>query len=70
MKFFESYFKDVDFDNIKKRDIPEKDWAACGHGGKRKKNILTSLFLNPEELENSVLARYEKYKKIRDCCRV
>ena len=54
----------VDFDNIKKRDIPEKDWAACGHGGKRKKNILTSLFLNPEELENSVLARYEKYKKI------
>ncbi len=54
----------VDFDAIKKRDIPEKDWAACGHGGKRKKNILTSLFLNPEELENSVLARYEKYKKI------
>ncbi|MBR6645290.1 MAG: 3-methyl-2-oxobutanoate dehydrogenase subunit VorB [Clostridia bacterium] len=54
----------VDFDTIKKRDIPEKDWAACGHGGKRKKNILTSLFLNPEELENSVLARYEKYKKI------
>ena len=50
----------VDFDAIKKRDIPEKDWAACGHGGKRKKNILTSLFLNPEELENSVLARYEK----------
>ncbi|MBR6534341.1 MAG: 3-methyl-2-oxobutanoate dehydrogenase subunit VorB [Clostridia bacterium] len=55
----------VDFDLIKKReDIPEKDWAACGHEGKRKKNIITSLFLNPEELENSVLARYEKYKKI------
>ena len=29
-----------------------------------KKNIITSLFLNPEELENSVLTRYEKYKKI------
>lgn len=54
----------VDFDLIPKREVPEKDWAACGHGGKRKKNILTSLFLNPEELENSVLARYEKYKKI------
>ena len=55
----------VDFDLIKRRnDIPEKDWAACGHDGKRKKNIITSLFLNPEELENSVLARYEKYKKI------
>ncbi len=54
----------VDFDLIKKREVPEKDWAACGHGGKRKKNIITSLFLNPEELENSVLARYEKYKKI------
>ncbi len=54
----------VDFDVIKKREIPEKDWAACGHQGKRKKNIITSLFLNPEELENSVLARYEKYKKI------
>jgi 2-oxoglutarate ferredoxin oxidoreductase subunit alpha len=49
-----------------KRAIPEKTWATCGHGGKRRKNIINSLYLNPDELEKSVLERFERYKKIEE----
>ncbi len=51
----------VDFDLIPKREVPEKPWAANGHENKRKKNVHTSLFLNPDELEQSVLERQKKY---------
>ena len=54
----------VDFDELKFTPEPEKPWAANGHGGKRKKNIITSLYLKPEELEATVLERAEKYKLI------
>ncbi len=58
----------VDFDAAlsEKREIPEKTWATNGHGGKRKKNIANSLFINPEELEKSILEREERYKKIEE----
>ncbi|MBQ6262187.1 MAG: 3-methyl-2-oxobutanoate dehydrogenase subunit VorB [Clostridia bacterium] len=52
----------VDFSLFEKREVPEKEWAANGHGGKRKKNIVNSLFIDPQELENSVMKRYERYK--------
>ena len=58
----------VDFDAAlsEKREIPEKTWATNGHGGKRKKNIANSLFINPEELEKSILEREERYKKLEE----
>ena len=58
----------VDFDAAlsDKRDVPEKTWATNGHGGKRKKNIANSLFIEPNELEKSVLERYERYAKIEE----
>ncbi len=58
----------VDFDAAlsERRELPAKDWATNGHGGQRKKNIVNSLFLNPDELEQSVLARYERYKVIEE----
>ncbi len=58
----------VDFDEAlsSRRELPEKTWATCGHEGKRKKNIVNSLFLNPEELEKSVLARAERYRQIEE----
>ena len=56
----------VDFDSLVISPEPEKPWACCGHGGKRKKNIVTSLFLKPEELEDNILRRYEKYKTIEE----
>lgn len=51
----------VDFDVEKKTDLPEKSWAANGHGGKRKKNIINSLFMDPVDLENSIKERFERY---------
>ena len=58
----------VDFDAAlsERRELPEKIWATNGHGGKRKKNIVNSLFINPDELEKSVLERYERYAKIEE----
>lgn len=43
-----------------------KEWAVTGHGNKRKHNIINSLYLKPEELENSVIERFTRYEKIKD----
>lgn len=55
----------VDFDAKPKRDIPPKSWACCGHGGKRPHNIINSLYIQPEELEDTVIKRFEKYQNIQ-----
>jgi len=55
----------VDFSIKSNREIPEKTWAANGTEGKRKKNIINSLFLNPNELEDSILARYKRYDEVK-----
>ena len=39
---------------------PEKPWAAFGTGGKRRHNILNSLYIQPEELEKTVQDRYAR----------
>ncbi len=44
--------------------LPEKTWAASGHGGKRPKNIINSLYIEAENLESLVRARYERYRTI------
>ena len=56
----------VDFDVMSKRDVPEKTWACNGTEGKRKKNIVNSLLIDPVELENSVLARFKRYEEIAE----
>ncbi len=56
----------VDFDNIPKPIDAKKDWATDGTDGKRKHNIINSLYLSPEELENKVRERYERYEIIKD----
>ncbi len=56
----------VDFDVMSKRELPEKTWACNGTEGKRKKNIVNSLLIDPVELENSVLARFKKYDEIAE----
>jgi len=42
----------------------EKPWAVTGTEGKRKHNIVNSLYLNPEKLEQKNFERYETYKTI------
>ncbi|MDD7646374.1 MAG: 3-methyl-2-oxobutanoate dehydrogenase subunit VorB [Ruminococcus bromii] len=50
----------------KKEQAPvEKPWAACGHEGKRKHNIVNSLYLTPNALESLVRERYERYETIK-----
>ncbi len=56
----------VDFEAKKQRELPEKTWASCGHGNKRAHNIVNSLYIDPEVLEKTVLARYERYKQIEE----
>lgn len=48
------------------RDIPEKTWATTGTYGKRPKNDVNSLFLDPQDLENHSLKLRDKYQEIKD----
>ncbi len=42
----------------------EKPWAVTGTEGKRKHNIINSLYLNPEKLEQKNFERFETYSRI------
>ncbi len=44
----------------------DKPWALTGTECKRKHNIVNSLFLKPETLEEENFKRYERYKKIEE----
>ena len=56
----------VDFEVTTKRELPEKTWAANGTFGKRKKNIINSLYMNPNELEQSIIERYKRYDELAE----
>lgn len=56
----------VDFSVFGLPEIPEKPWACSGHGFKRKHNIINSLYLKPDMLENSVKDRFKRYKEIEE----
>ena len=56
----------VDLESLGERKPPEKPWATTGHGGLRKKNIINSLYIEPEELEEKVRARFERYAQIAE----
>lgn len=53
----------LDFDV---RPQPEKPWATTGTGMKRPHNIINSLSLVPEELEQFNIARFERYQHIEE----
>ena len=44
----------------------DKSWAVTGTQGKRRHNIVNSLSLLPEELEQWNIARYERYHTIEE----
>lgn len=57
----------VDFDKERKtRELPEKTWAANGTKGKRLPNVINSLYLQSEELEQHNLKLEKKYKAIEE----
>jgi len=42
----------------------DKPWALTGTEGKRKHNVVNSLYLKPDELEKKNFERYKKYEEI------
>lgn len=56
----------VDFDCVAEPCFSNKDWATTGTGMKREHNIINSLYLTPEILENTVIERQKKYDIIKE----
>ncbi len=56
----------VDLSAITEPEATEKPWAVTGTEGKRKHNIINSLYLNPEKLEQKNFERYERYAAIEE----
>lgn len=52
--------------DLEVKPMPAKPWATTGTGMKRPHNIVNSLSLVPEELEQLNFARYERYRKIEE----
>ena len=55
----------VSFKDMSEVVIPEKPWATTGHGGKRKHNIVNSLYLKPDELEKRTVERFARYEVLK-----
>ncbi|HQI16231.1 MAG TPA: transketolase C-terminal domain-containing protein, partial [Bacillota bacterium] len=54
----------VEFTEVKKRSLPEKTWATVGTKGKRKPNVINSLFIDPADCEKHNFHLFEKYAEI------
>ena len=48
------------------KPAPEKPWATTGTNMEREHNIVNSLFLSPEKLEEENFKRFERYKYIEE----
>lgn len=55
----------VEFKERKQRELPEKDWAANGLNGRKKHNVINSLYLDPEGLEKHNLKLQAKFEDIK-----
>ena len=52
-------------DEVSPESVMEgKPWATTGTEMKRKHNIVNSLYLKPDELEKTNIARYERYERL------
>ncbi len=56
----------VEFKDPAPIKLPEKDWATNGTGGKRKPNVINSLFLQAEDLQAHNIHLQKKYKEIEE----
>jgi 2-oxoglutarate/2-oxoacid ferredoxin oxidoreductase subunit alpha len=55
----------VEFKERPKKDLPEKCWAANGLKGRKQHNVINSLFLKPDELEEHNYKLQRKYQEIK-----
>jgi len=56
----------VTFPEINPDAYDKSGWAANGHKMQREHHIINSLYLKPDELENSIVERYKKYDIIKE----
>lgn len=54
----------VEFNPPVKRELQEKTWASVGTKGQRKPNVINSLYLDAQELEDHNIRLQEKYDEI------
>lgn len=54
----------LEWRDIKKRELPPKDWATTGTGGKRSHNIINSLYIDAASCEQHNINLQKKYDDI------
>ena len=57
----------VEFQDQEKIELPDKPWATTGTEMKRPHNVITSIYIDPEVLEQHNLKLQAKYRVIEDC---
>ncbi|NLC44920.1 MAG: 3-methyl-2-oxobutanoate dehydrogenase subunit VorB [Clostridiales bacterium] len=55
----------VEFHERKGRELPAKDWATTGWKGDRPRAVISSLIIDPQELEDHVHKMFRKYEMIQ-----
>jgi 2-oxoglutarate/2-oxoacid ferredoxin oxidoreductase subunit alpha len=55
----------VEFKDREPVELPEKTWAAPGKKGRKVHNVINSLYLKPEELENHNIKLQAKFAEIK-----
>jgi 2-oxoglutarate/2-oxoacid ferredoxin oxidoreductase subunit alpha len=56
----------VEFRPQNKRILPDKSWAATGHGKNEKKSVINSLYIEVEEMNEVIDRLKEVYKRIKE----
>lgn len=56
----------VEFHDREQRELPAKDWAADGLGDRTEHNVINSLFLQADKLEQHNLKLFRKYDAIKE----
>lgn len=51
---------------LPKAELPDKPWAACGHGGRRSHNVVNSLYLTADALEQLNRERFARYEIVKE----
>ncbi len=54
----------IEFREVKKRQLPNKDWATTGLKGRKEHNVVNSLFIDPNECEQHNYDLFAKYKEM------
>ncbi|MCI8648987.1 MAG: 3-methyl-2-oxobutanoate dehydrogenase subunit VorB [Anaerotruncus sp.] len=56
----------ISFPEHQVKQFDKFSWAACGHRGERKHNVINSLYLKPEQLEQVVVERFKRYAEVQE----